>query len=230
MRRLLSAVLALGLVLVGIAPAFAADQIGLSRDGAHWADTLEDPLFDPHVVWVPGDSRTVSFYVRNQADTNAVLSATVLTADGDQLLAGRHLSLRARAGGQWFPLVNGHASPELTAASISPGQQVRVDLEAAFDPASSNASQTAAVDLMLRIRLSDAVSGPGPEPIGTMPTPRPTPDSPRDRPDRPPVGAGQLPDTGSNSPAILMWTALLAVTAGVAFIAAGRREREDEDA
>ncbi|WP_313407750.1 LPXTG cell wall anchor domain-containing protein [Aeromicrobium sp.] len=247
MRRLVATVLALGLVLVGVTPASAADQIGLSLDGTHWADTLEDSLFDPDVVWVPGDSHTVSFYVRNQADTNAVLSAAVLSGDGDHLLAGKHVSLRARAGGQWFPLVNGHPSPELTAASITPGEQVRVDVEAAFDPASSNASQSAALDVMLRVRLADAAASIDPEPGGSTPTDpptdRPTEPTPSDDPsdsdgihdsddgrDRTEGGADHLPSTGSETPVILIWMAVLAITAGAAFLAAGRREREHEHA
>lgn len=231
MRRWLSTVIALGLVLVGISPASAADEIGLSLDGTHWVDTLEDPLLDPGVTWVPGDSTTVSFYVRNQADTAAVLSAAVLTDDGDRLLSDRHVSLRARAGGRWFPLVNGHDSPALTAASISPDGKVRVDVEAAFDPASSNASQSAALDLMLRVRLADAVEDMNPVPVD--PTPTDGSEKPNDADeerDAPPAGTDHLPRTGSDTPAILIWTALLAMTAGAAFVAAGRREREDDDA
>lgn len=245
MRRLLTTALALGLAFAGIAPAAADDGIGLSTDGTQWADTISEPLFEQDAVWVPGDKRTVSFHVRNQESSDAELTASVRSDDTDRLLGADHLRLRARVDGRWFVLRNGVSSPELTAASISPGSAVRVDLEAAFDPASSNASQAASLDFVIEVRLAEAVESTDPEPGGETPTDRPTDNSddsanedptaaPADSNDPDGSGAGARDDsgdlarTGSDTPAILIWTAILAITAGAAFIAAGRREREDE--
>lgn len=216
MRRLLTMVLAAGLLLAAVAPATASDEIGLSRDGDQWVDTLTQPLFDEDLRWVPGDSRTVTFYVRNQADTNAQLSATVRSSDPDDLLTVEHVTLRARANGTWFTLRNGETSDELTAASISPGRIVQVDLRADFAPGSSNESQRDTADVALELRLTgalDAVDGANDAPPG------------EESDDL----SGGLPQTGAPASLLLICSAVLITAVGVAFVAAGRRDPEREE-
>lgn len=209
MRRWVVTLLMSGLLAATAAPAWA-DEVGLSHDGERWGDTLVEPLFDADTIWVPGDSRTVSFYVRHDADTDAVLTATVRSDDSDDLLADAHIALRARAGDAWFRLSNGEPSPELTEASIRAGAPVKVEVQAAFDPRSSNASQADSLSLEFEITMTEALT-----------------DRPGDRPDDPPPG--WLPPTGADVSATWLWAAGLLVVMGTALMIAGRREKERDN-
>ncbi|MCL3836923.1 hypothetical protein [Aeromicrobium duanguangcaii] len=221
MRRLAPAAVSAGMLLAAVAPATAADEIGVSRDGRNWSATLTEPLFDPDTRWVPGDTRTVSFFVRNQASSHARLVATVRSDDGDDLWSDGHVTLRARVRGAWFPLHNGRPSADLTLESLRPGTAVRVDVRAGLDPASTNAEQASRLNLTFGLRLTDAdegVAGATAEADGATGSGR------SDGPD------GWLSRTGTSAPAILIWLAAAATAAGAAFMAAGRREGEEEHA
>lgn len=221
MRRLCVTLLFAGLLTGVAAPASAADEIGLSLDGERWADRLTQPLFDQDTLWVPGDSRTVSFYVRNQAGSDASLTASVRSSDQDGLMKNDHIALRARAGGRWFALRNGKPSQQLTEAVITPGTPVKIEVEAAFDPNSSNRSQTESVRLMFEVRLTDAAGSDVPQ-DGENPVAG-------DGSDEESEGlAGFLPDTGSGIPVILMLMAGIATAVGATVVVAGRRERESD--
>lgn len=217
MRRWVVTLLMTGLLGAAVAPASATDEIGLSHDGVRWSDTLTEPLFDPDTVWVPGDSRTVSFYVRNQADSNATLTTTVRTGDRDNLLADDHVTLRARAGGRWIPLRNGSPSSELTDASIRPGAPVKVEVEASFAARSTNVSQSQSVRLVFEVRLTDATA--------RQPDDRDDADDADDADDDRP---GWLPKTGAGAVVTLLWLGGILVMLGAVLAFAGRRKREQD--
>jgi len=140
-----------------VTPAYAADDVGLSVDGSRWASSLHTPLFDQHFRWIPGDDETASFYVRNQGPSRALLTIAVRSADTDELLANDDIALRARvAPGAWVDLDNGVPSASLTEQSIARGGVVRVDVNAVFDPASTNRSQTKQMTLALDVTLTDS--------------------------------------------------------------------------
>ncbi|KQO38261.1 LPXTG cell wall anchor domain-containing protein [Aeromicrobium sp. Leaf245] len=148
--------------LLGASVAYAADEIGLSDDGVTWSSGLDAPLFDPDVRWVPGDSRTESFYVRNEGPSGASLTIEARSADEDDLLADDDIDLRARAdGGAWVELRNGVASARLTEREIEQDGVVQVDVNATFDPTSTNRSQVRRLALDLRVRLADAAGTDG---------------------------------------------------------------------
>lgn len=229
MRTVVLSVLAFALLAVPAAPASAADEIGLSRDGQTWSSTLTDPLFDSGVTWVPGDVRRVSFWVRNRASTSAVISATVLAA-GDRLISDEHVVLRARTNGAWIPLKNGKTSRQLTDATISAGGKVKVTLEAAFDPASTNVSQTQSTHLTLGVRLTEAASAVSSD-AGGDPG-RWSPAAPVEDADQDFGGDGiadWLPQTGANLPLTIIWLAVLATAAGGGFLAAARSRPEKKE-
>ncbi|MBC9225303.1 hypothetical protein GL325_03090 [Aeromicrobium sp. 636] len=218
MRRFAPAAVSAALILSAVAPAAAADEIGVSRDGRRWSATLTEPLFDPGTRWVPGDTRTVSFYVRNQALTHARLVATVRSDDGDDLWAGGDVTMRARVQGKWFTLRNGRPSGELTQESLRPSSAVRVDVRAKLEPASTNVSQASRLNLTLGLRLTDADEGVA----GASAEAGDGGESGR--------SDGWLSRTGASTPAILIWLAAAATAVGAAFMAAGRREGDDEHA
>lgn len=160
-RRLLLA-LAVTTSLLGASVAYASGEIGVSADGTSWSSGLDGPLFDPDARWVPGDSRTETFYVRNQGPTGASMTIEARSTDEDDLLADDEIDLRARAdGGAWVDLRNGAASAELTDDVIEQDGVVRVDVNASFDPTSSNRSQVRRLALDLRVRLADAAGTDG---------------------------------------------------------------------
>lgn len=151
----------LGFVLIGAAaPASAADDVGLSLEGTQWSSSLNESLFDPNFRWIPGDDETASFYVRNQGPTRALLTIGVRSVDADDLLADDDIALRARvADGDWVALDNGVPSASLTERSIARGGVVRVDVNATFDPASTNQSQTKQLRLAFDVTLTDSLEG-----------------------------------------------------------------------
>lgn len=150
----------MSLLLLGSTSAHAVDEIGLSRDGVSWASELPGGLFDSAFRWVPGDSETESFYVRNQGPTDAVMVIEARSADSDELLNKDDIVLRARVdGGTWVDLENGAPSKSLSQQRIGEGDEVHVDVNATFDPASTNQSQSKTLDLTFTVTLADALDG-----------------------------------------------------------------------
>lgn len=215
--RLVTVVAAATCLLVP--PAHAADEIGLSNDGATWSSSLPQPLFDPAFRWVPGDSETASFYVRNQGPSSALMTVEARSADTDDLLENDDITLRARAdGGQWVSLDNGVASESLTARSIGQGGVVQIDVNASFDPASTSRSQDKRVALRFAVTLADALEGPG--------------DDDSDGADDGAAGSGTggpdasgiIPSTGSVVDPLLLLIGAIMVGVGLALAARRRRE------
>ncbi len=208
------------LLVLGPSLAHAADEIGLSADGSSWSAGLDDPLFDPDVRWVPGDSRTASFFVRNQGPSGAAMTIEARSADRDQLIADDDIDLRARAdGGEWVDLRNGVASRRLTDRAITRGGVVRVDVNAVFDPASTNQSQVKRLALDFSVALADAAgSGGGADADGGADGDGGGPGS-GDTP-------AALPDTGAGTTRTVVLVALAAVVGGIGALGVpGRKEK-----
>lgn len=206
-------------VLLHVTAAHATDGIGISDDGVTFSAGLDRPLFDPAVRWVPGDSRTKSFFVRNQGPSGASMTIEARSADKDELLADDDIDLRARAdGGGWVVLRNGIASTRLTDEAIEQGGVVRVDVNAVFDPASTNQSQVKRLALDFRVQLADA--------RGTAGEPGDDHDGGTDVGDpSTPQGASGLPDTGATAPQWLVAVGAALALSGITLLA---RRREDE--
>lgn len=149
-------------LLLGSSSAYAADDIGLSRDGHTWAATLPGGLFDESFRWIPGDSHTESFFVRNQGPSRAFMTIEVRSLDTGELLSNDDITLRARVDdAAWVDLENGDRSESLTQRSIGRTDAVQVDVNATFDPASANRSQTKELALAFSVTLVDALDGDG---------------------------------------------------------------------
>ena len=167
-------VLVLVLLLLGQAgPARADSELGVSADGSTWSFVLSGPLFDPAERWVPGDVRSSTFYVRNQASEAGTLAIEATAVDPDHLVAHDDITLDVRRdGGPWEPLPadgrpHGLVRPDLAAAAGA-----RIEVRAGFTPASTNRSQASRLRLDLRVVLTEAaaVAGPSePEPGGLLP-------------------------------------------------------------
>ena len=159
MKSMWRCLICMTFLVLGSASAQAADEIGLSRDGVTWAPTLPGGLFDDAFRWVPGDYETESFYVRNQGPTDAVMVIEARSADSDELLSNEDIDLRARVdNGSWVDLENGAPSTSLSQQRIGPDGVVHVNVNAAFDPDSTNQSQSKNLDLTFRVTLVDAAA------------------------------------------------------------------------
>ena len=176
------------LAVLAPSTAQAADEIGFSNDGVTWSSSLPNPVFDPAFRWVPGDSRTASFFVRNDGPSTALMTIEARSADTDELLAVDDIDLQARVvGGSWVAIENGIASGPLTQGSIARGDVVQIQVNATFDPNSSNQSQTKRLPLSFTVTLTDALESVS-------------------------AGGGLLPSTGAK---IGFWPLTLALGASV---------------
>lgn len=163
MKVLVLAALLVFVVLLVSSSAMADPRIGLSRDGVTWVSQLADPLFDAEIVWVPGDARTESFYVRNQATEAAELSVALLGTDAAGLVETGDLTIAARGGGTGWRSTDEKGTRRLVSeVGVGTNRPARVDITVTFAASSVNASQTRTLDLDLRVRLTQAVSATGP--------------------------------------------------------------------
>lgn len=187
-------------------PARAADGIGLSLDGRTWSDSIRQPLFDAGSRWVPGDSETRSFYVRDQGPTGARLTVDVLTRDGNRLIADDDLLIEVRAdGGAWGVIENGGTARAIASGRLGQGARARVDVRVGFRPGSVNESQSDVLPLDFRATLVDGSAGP----------------------DAGGAADGLLPGTGSALGVAVIWSAAALLGSGLALLLGRRRKQEE---
>lgn len=157
--RLLAASAGLITILSGTfagAPAQAASPIGLSNDGVHWSSSLGGSLFAPGVRWVPGDTRSASFYVRNQASDPADLTIAVNATDPDGVLTHDDLSLRVQFGDGPPELLAVGGAGRVNADVLPEGHVRRATVIASLAAGSGNRSQSAGVSFELQVTLVQA--------------------------------------------------------------------------
>src|SRR3954451_20332829 len=125
------------LAAVGLAsPASAATKLELSANGVTWGANLPAPLFDPAFRWVPGDSESRSFYVRNHTGQDAVLNVIMLPAQFGDLMASGDLTVSAQLdGGTWVGASSADNSHFLITNASVPGKAVRkINVRVDFAP------------------------------------------------------------------------------------------------
>ncbi len=221
LRRSLVIVLAALAVLMP-SMASAADEMGLSRDGVTYAPTLEGTLFDDGMTWVPGDTETATFFVRNQGKAAAQLTIDLLGASMTALLDSGDLTVTASAGGQTGTLASAAEQRLLTVQGIVDQQVVPVTITIAFDPASTNDTQLLASDVGFRVNLQqtgplDGGSGSNDGGVGQVPDSGSGDGTSGGTGDNSSGGAGNDSDTGGLLPntgaEISIWAVLLAALA-----------------
>lgn len=208
-KRLFTLVLAIGLVLLGSAPASAADEIGLSRDGVTFSPELPGTLFDPAFTWVPGDAESETFHVRNQGNATARLTVDILGEQVSELIASGDLHVTATSGGQSQTVSDADEHRLLTIPNVEVDEIVPVTVTVAFDEASTNETQLLSSDLNFRVNLqqTSAVLGEGEEADDGN-------------------GNGLLPDTGAQTPLWLAALAAICIGSGAALISRRRTQPE----
>lgn len=191
-------------VVVAAAPAAAADELGLSRDGTTWSSSIDTPLFGTSIRWVPGDSRTAVFYVRNQGGTPGDLTVDVTSSGPGNLMESEDLRITAKGGGgNWVSVNEPGTRRLLSTPDIADSATVPITVSVAFDADSVNTTQLRSTSLRLNVNLSESASEPI-ENDGLL--------------------GGLLPDTGAPSTWIVGAAALL-LGMGAALLR--RRDREE---
>ncbi|MDR7086717.1 hypothetical protein J2X11_001556 [Aeromicrobium panaciterrae] len=170
--------------------AVAAGELELSLDGTHWMSSITTPLFDPSLRWVPGDSETEAFFIRNQGGSSGDLTVDILGPAADGLIESGDLHVTAKGGGgDWTAVSEGGIHRLLTAPDLADGAVSKIKVNVAYDPSSTNPTQLLASQLTFRVTLSESA------PNGDVGD----------------AGAG-LPDTGA--PNLLFYAVLSALLLG----------------
>lgn len=151
--------------------AIADGELGLSNDGVIWGRTLAHPLFDSAFRWVPGDTETRSFFVRNQSGQAGDLVIDVQGSRANALMQTGDLSVSARGvDGAWQAISEPGRHRLLSEVQVPSGDRKRVQVTVAFGPASTNQSQIKALDLKFQVRLTEHIDSEGrPRPGNGLP-------------------------------------------------------------
>lgn len=194
-------------LLLGMPATAAAEEVAVGPDGRVWSPDLERPLFDPAVRWVPGDTRTAEFWVRNDGAGEATVTVAATVEGIDAQVGDDVVAFRIRgAGGPWIDLAPDGTSIKL--GPLSAGASRQFDVEASFDPASGNDSMDRSLEFTPRIVLAgDRSATDGEESDG----------------DGSAGLAGVLPDTGSTVGPLLLVLALALLGIGTGLVAHARR-------
>ena len=220
MRRRVAVVAAGALLPLAYAgPAHASDEVLVSNTDSGFAETLAEPLFDPALLWVPGDVRSATFYVRNNSADPAGLSLSVIDRDAGKLLDSGALHVRVSSGGtRWSSDPRFSSGTMRSGTLLAPGVSVPVKVVVAFDRAASNRTQLLSSELRIRVRLAQS-EHVDLEP-GTAPGDLPGSGSGSD--------GGPLPGTGLS--AELAWLFLLgSLSLGTGFALVTRRSHHHGD-
>jgi hypothetical protein len=155
MMRRMALPVAAALALLAAGPAWAADELGVSRDGTTWTADLTDPLFAPSLRWVPGDHQQSSFLARNQSDDPATLEVSVEGTSVHSLLETGDFHVSARGGsGSWMTVSEPGTHTIVQSTRLAPGREERITVAIDFDPQSPNLSERKRLDLRLEVRLT----------------------------------------------------------------------------
>ena len=155
-RGLVVVLTALAMAAVLVGPSEAAprrwSKVAVSRDGHHWHRNLTRPLFDSAMVWVPGDTVTRSFYVKNRGGRRARLSVLLTVDDQRSLMRAGDLRFFVRSGARWVR-VSRPRGQWLFRVKLRPGGVKRVWVRVQLHPRAGNSTMRQREPFNLRVRL-----------------------------------------------------------------------------
>lgn len=168
MRTPLALLAAAAVVGLTAAPAAAAQEIGLSRDGVTFAEQLPGPIFEPSTLWVPGDERSATFFVRNQGVSAADLTILVTEGDDGGLISSGDADLSAVAPGSVEQTPASEAADGVVLERrLAKGESVPVTLTLSYDEAADNETQDLMDGIGVNVRLAgDETAGGGVVDVG----------------------------------------------------------------
>lgn len=144
-------------MLLVTSPAHADDELQLSHDGSSWSDGLTGGLFDPAVLWVPGDVRTATFFVRNRTEDTGTVTVDLHGSAVDSLMRTGDLAVAARAGASRWCSVSTPGDHRIATSHVPAGAQEKVSVRVSFDPRATNASRVKQLRLAFDVRLSRTI-------------------------------------------------------------------------
>ncbi len=205
MKRVSARLLGMTAILLSASAAQAAaeSELQLSVDGVLWVNSIDGPLFDAAMRWVPGDSESVTFYLRNNGGTSADLTIDVIGSKAGKLLDSGDLHITAEGGGGEWTIVSEPGQHRLlTAPDIADEVVEPITVSASFDKSSTNDTQLTAANLRFIVTLSQSadVAGEG----------------------------DLLPDTGA--PDVVLYAALSAILLGTGLGFVRRRNEAQREA
>lgn len=166
-------VLALAL---GTGPASAAmrqDPATVSSDAQHWTTSLDTALLDQAHRWVPGDTQTVTVWVRNLSREAATLNVTTT----DEATADKPTARDARQRGRGASEVPLEVSVRVDGRPVRIGDDIghriagavpaRVDLTITMPRTAGNRTQGQRNDVRLRVRLTQRSESTSTGPFGS---------------------------------------------------------------
>lgn len=166
MRTTLRALSTVSLIAAAVlAPATAtAAQTGgdllLSADGVHFAESYRGELFHEVGAMVPGDSQVGRFWVRNATSEIAYLRVGIGSVGTSTITFLESLRMTAGAGtaesGELSLTTSLVCTSLLAPIPLAAGEDVRVDLTVALDPAADTETQDASTDITMVASLSNA--------------------------------------------------------------------------
>ncbi|QEO10529.1 hypothetical protein [Protaetiibacter larvae] len=243
------AMAAVGVLAGAAAPAQAATVTGVqfSHDGLSWTSTVPSGLFDDGFVFVPGDSRSATFRIRNAQTTGIRVAVVLSNAGWSNSATGGSFTLRgADQNGlglsstpfSSIPL----CTPIVPTRILFPGEELVVTSTVRLSPAATGpAAQNGSVQFVYALAFSEAaapaiapscaagggVIPPDPGVVVVIPS-GPTPPS---------VPATSSPQRGDALGATGVGRALVptlivsivAAAIGSAFVVIARRRRTDEE-
>lgn len=228
--RILVVVLA---VLAVSAPAMAASssgRIGLSWDGTTWASQLSGALFDrPGTTarWVPGDSDTRHFYVRDTSGSDARLAIDYALPPNDLVDASDFVLTATVDGADAVRLTPGSGWLDLGGTTLANGHAADIAVTATFRWDSPDRSQAERFPLAFRVTLSE-IAGPEPDTAGG----KDGDDGGSTSGHRPGHGHGLgdlLPATGAPEIRWALGLGLLCLGGGVGVVVLSRRRDRDAE-
>lgn len=222
---------------VALAPALSAQAAGtiqVSDDGVTYGATYPGVLFDGISTFVPGDTQTEVFYLRNSGPDAGYVRITVYGAAGDPALLSS-LSLRAS--------VPARSGPDVVVSSAAPcwvlnegiflaaGATLSVTTTLTLDAAAGNPTQKSVANFGVGVNLTDTAIALAPSEceysgislVALDPDPDPGPTAGAAS------GSGTLTISGSGLPIMLIGVTAFIMGVGLFFVVvAWRRRREDD--
>jgi hypothetical protein len=204
-------------------PAHAVGSaLQFSTDGAHYSTVFPGSLFTDVAVLVPGDSQTITFWIRNAADSAGYLRLVMSDVATTNPALADALSLKVdTATTAGAPARLSQASPCWVVAEgdrLESGGTVRVTATLALGDLSDTDGQSARSLFSVRAGLSDATLGSlPPTSCGGPSTAIPV--------SGPPVDVAM---TGSEFPYPLLVAGAGALGAGLFLLVAARRRRQED--
>lgn len=214
------------IALLAPSAALAAGAILLSSDGVSFAPTYSGVLFNGIAKFVPGDTQSEVFYVRNGGPDDGYLRLTLRDVTGSPVLINGLSVSTSVPGGPGADVELSKSQPCWVLNEgifVAAGATVAVTASLTFDPASGNTTQNGSANFNLGVNLTDTAvvlpptncGGSGPLVPGTLDSGGST--------------TGELSYTGTEVPVMLISVAAFVIGVGLYLVVAARRRKRGAD-